>query len=44
VFAVYVDPSPNQDVTKVNLTWQIDTLSADDISFQVFYDHPEYIS
>ena len=44
VFSVYVDPSPYQDVTKVNLTWVVESLDESSISFQVFYDHPEYIS
>ena len=44
ILDVYVDPSPYQDLTKVNLTWVVDTISETSMILQMKFEHYEYIS
>ena len=44
VFNIYVEPSPYQDPSKLNLDWVVESMDANQISFQVFFEHNEYIS
>ena len=44
VFHIYVEPSPYQDATKLKLDWVVESMDANQISFQVFFEQPEYIS